>query len=553
MRNAIYISLKRKITALTLLVSLTPLVVLGAVIYIQFSGMYRDKIKEQIYYRARTQAEAVDLFLKERTAILAAMAETNPFNQIIQEKSLSAIFSVMNQKAGAFVDLGVIDNGGRHISYIGPYDLAGLNYYQQQWFGEAMTKGLHISDVYTGFRQIPHFIIAVRRQENQFSWILRATIDSEAFGAIVKAAQTGRSGDAYIINSEGIFQTAPRFNGAVMEKSHLDPSRFGGRTTVFEMEDEGGRRVLYAGSRLNHDKWVLVISQEADEEMASFYATRNVEIAIILAGVIAIVLVTVFTTNNTIDRLKKNEERIAELNAQLVQSDKLAALGKMAAGVAHEINNPLAVILQKTGWMEDLLEEEDLRNSRNYQELKASIAKIEEHVERARKVVHGMLGYARKMEPRTEDVDVNETVKQTVSLLNNFARINNIEIKTELASDLPIIAGDQSQLQQVFLNIINNAIDAISKDGLINIKTGRSDSVITVEIKDSGPGIPPDKQKRVFDPFFTTKEPGKGTGLGLWISYTIMEKMGGNISFESVVGKGTTFFIRIPVKVPEKK
>lgn len=553
MRNTIYIGLKRKITALTLVVSLTPLVTLGAVIYIQFSAMYRDKIKEQIYYRARAQAEAVDLFLKERTAILASMAEANRFNQIIQEKNLSSIFSVMNRKAGAFVDLGVIDNGGRHISYIGPYDLAGLNYYQQRWFGEAMTKGVHISDVYTGFRQIPHFIIAVRRQEDQFSWILRATVDSDAFGAIVKAAQTGRSGDAYIINSEGILQTAPRFKGAVMEKSPLDSSRFGGRTTVFEMEDERRRRVLYAGSRLNHDKWILVISQEADEEMAPFYATKNVEVGIILAGVIAIVLVTVFTTNTTIERLRKNEERIAELNAQLVQSDKLAALGKMAAGVAHEINNPLAVILQKTGWMEDLLEEEDLRNSKNYQEFKASIAKIEEHVERARKVVHGMLGYARKMEPRTEDVDVNETIKQTVSLLNNFARINNIEIKTELASDLPIIAGDQSQLQQVFLNIINNAIDAISKNGIINIKTGCSDSLITVEIKDSGPGIPPDKQKRVFDPFFTTKEPGKGTGLGLWISYTIMEKMGGNISFESEVGKGTTFFLRIPAKAPEKK
>lgn len=553
MKNALYTGLRRKITAITLAVSIAPLLALGATIYFQFSGMYRAKIKEQIYYRARTQAEGVDLFLKERTAILAAMADTHKFNVIVEERNLYPIFSIMNQRAGAFVDLGVIDNGGRHIAYVGPYELAGMNYYQQPWFEEVMTKGTYISDVYTGFRQIPHFIIAVKRQENQLGWILRATIDSDVFGAIVKAAQVGRTGDAFIINREGVFQTRPRFGGRILEKSPLDPSQFGGRTTIVEQLDERGKSVLYAASWLNSDKWLLIISQEVEEEMAAFYATRSVEIAIILAGVLAIVLVTWFTTRTTIHRLRETDGQLDELNAQLVQSDKLAALGKMAAGVAHEINNPLAVILQKTGWMEDLLEDEDLRHCNSYDELKASIAKIEEHVERARKVVHGMLGYVRKMEPRLEDVDINGTIMQTISLLANYARINNIEIKTDLEMDLPVIASDQSQLQQVFLNIMNNAIDAIEKDGVIWIRSKRDDIWLEVDIEDTGPGIPPDKRKRVFDPFYTTKEAGKGTGLGLWISYNIIEKMGGKISFETETGKGTTFTIRLPIVVPEKK
>jgi len=553
MRNALYTNLGRKITAVTLAVSIAPLLVLGATIYFQFSGMYRNKIKEQITYRARTQAEAVDLFLKERTAILAAMADSHSFNFIVQEKNLSPIFSIMNQRAGAFVDLGVIDNAGRHIAYVGPYDLGGMNYYQQPWFEEVMTKGTYISDVYTGFRQVPHFIIAVKRQEHQFGWILRATIDSDVFGAIVKAAQVGSTGDAYIMNSEGVFQTRPRFEGKILEKSPLDPAQFGGSTTILERVNGRGKKVLYAGSWLNIDKWLLVISQEVEEEMATFYATRSIEIAIIMAGVLAIVIVTLLTTRMMMRRLRETDGRLDELNAQLVQSDKLAALGKMAAGVAHEINNPLAVILQKTGWMEDLLEEEDLRHCNNYGELKASISKIEEHVERAKKVVHGMLGYVRKMEPRLEDVDINQTVMQTISLLNNYARINNIEIRTDFEKELPIIASDQAQLQQVFLNIINNAIDATGKDGVIWIRTKRDDAWLKVDIEDTGPGIPPDKQKRVFDPFYTTKEPGKGTGLGLWISYNIIEKMGGNMSFETEVGKGTTFTIRIPIVVPDKK
>ena len=216
-------------------------------------------------------------------------------------------------------------------------------------------------------------------------------------------------------------------------------------------------------------------------------------------------------------------------------------------------SNPLSVILQKTGWMEDLLQDEEFRESENAREFQDSLRKIEDHVERARKVVHNMLGYARKMEPRKEDVDISHTIQQTVTLLNNYSRINNIEIRTNLSEDLPIIAGDQSQLQQVLLNLMTNAIDAIIKDGRIQVSSRREGDVILVDIADNGPGIPEDRQRKVFDPFYTTKDTGKGTGLGLWVSYDIIEKMGGTIRLKSQVGVGTTFTLAIPVVIPEKK
>ncbi len=553
MKQKIFKRLRFRLILLTVLVAFIPLLILGGTLYVQFAKMYRQKVEEQIRYRAEAQAEMVDLFLKKRVAMLATLVDTQSYKAVLQETFLAELLKRMNRRVGAFLDLGVIDTDGLHQAYVGPYDLKGRIYSEQAWFDEVMAKGVYISDLFMGFRRLPHFVIAVRHSENADSWILRATIDPDALRNLVRGAKVGKTWDAFIVNRAGIYQTRPRFYGEVLWESGIDTNRFGGQTSVIEHIDPQGRKLLMAGSRVKNTDWLLIITQEIDEEMDSLLVTRNLGILIISAGLVLIVLVTYVITTFTVRKIEDAHIKMDELSAHLLQTDKLAALGKMAAGIAHEVNNPIAVIGEKASWMRDLLSEEEFQKSENLREYQKSIEKIEEHVERVRKIVHNVLGFARRMEPHLGEVNINAVLTQTMELLQNHARINNIEVHRNLESDLPVIAGDPSQLQQVFLNLIDNAIDAIGKDGNIELITRRVGEFIEVDVRDDGPGIPKSQLSNIFDPFYTTKPGGKGTGLGLSISHTILEKMGGQIRVESREGKGTTFTVRLPVTMPEKR
>jgi two-component system NtrC family sensor kinase len=188
--------------------------------------------------------------------------------------------------------------------------------------------------------------------------------------------------------------------------------------------------------------------------------------------------------------------------------------------------------------------------SPNLQELADAVAKIEYHIVRAKTVTHRLLGFARRMEPVTERVNINAILDESIEFLKNEARYRNIEIVGNYAPDLPLTTSDSAQLQQVFLNILNNAIDAIGKDGKIVVNTRQlaKNHEVVAEISDDGPGMPKEIIDKIFDPFFTTKEVGKGTGLGLSISYSIVEKLGGRMMVASEEGQGTTFSIYLPVR-----
>jgi two-component system NtrC family sensor kinase len=236
------------------------------------------------------------------------------------------------------------------------------------------------------------------------------------------------------------------------------------------------------------------------------------------------------------------------MDEQIVETGKLASIGELAAGIAHEINNPVAIMVEEAGWIGDLLEEEDLKESSNLDEFKRALNQIRTQGKRCKDITYKLLSFARKTDPREQDVQLNELLEELMALSAQRAKYGNITIKTDFQEKLPAVMVSQSEMQQVFLNLINNSIDAMEKrGGEITLRTRVEESHVVVDVEDNGPGIARANLGRIFDPFFTTKPVGKGTGLGLSICYGIIKKYGGEIEVRSVPEVKTTFSVRIPL------
>jgi two-component system NtrC family sensor kinase len=317
--------------------------------------------------------------------------------------------------------------------------------------------------------------------------------------------------------------------------------------TVVERVSPGGRTLFTAFTWLSSMPWLLVVDQDPREMPGPLKLARWADLSIPLAANLLVLASVLLLVRLFVKQLQANDRERAALDAQVAHSARLVSLGRMAAGVAHEINNPLAAIGELAGELGDILQPEVLAQLPEGDICRDNVAKILGQVERARGVTHRMLKFARSTEPSLENLDLNQVVKESFSFVEKEARFHSLAVELKLDSGLPLIPADRAQLQQVLLNLLNNAIDAAGQGGRLVIATTRDGAFVQVRVTDSGPGVPPEVGERVFDPFFTTKAPGQGTGLGLSISHSIMEKMGGSLTFESPSGQGATFIASLPV------
>ncbi len=245
---------------------------------------------------------------------------------------------------------------------------------------------------------------------------------------------------------------------------------------------------------------------------------------------------------NTLEqKVKERTEELRAMQDKVLQTERLASLGKMAAGIAHEVNNPLGGILVLSSLVLESLKKDDPNRTNLEEVVKQTI--------RCRDIVKGLLQFSRETMPKMNLININIVLNSTLSLIEKQVIFQNIDIDKELDENLPLVMVDDSQFQQVFMNIFLNAAQAMNEIGSLFLRSyhDQTNNQVVITITDTGPGIPDEIINKIFDPFFTTKDVGKGTGLGLSIAYGIVSKHNGKMSVQSKIGKGTTFIIQLPV------
>jgi len=555
--NGYYYSLTRNMLLVIILVAIMPMIVVSSIILYQFDISYHEKVHAHLEEVILKHKNDIDSFLKQKLGDIRLLAKTFTYEELCNESFLQDRLEIMQQIYGpVFVDLGVINAQGLQVAYAGPFKLGKALYSNARWFQMAMKSDYVKSDVFLGLRGLPHFIIAVRENWNGDPWILRATVDFVAFNNLVENIRIGETGFAFILNREGQFQTKPLFDLVPNKEPYTglleDCGRHKEGVCIIERDDDSGNKVIYVAAPLKHGDWLLVYQQKTSDAFSDLRRTLRVTIAIMLLAGICIVVIAFILSKRMVNRVALADQEKDMISEQLVETGKLASVGELASGIAHEINNPVAIMVEEAGWIEDLLEDEEFKDGENLSEFHRALEQIRTQGRRCKEITHKLLSFARKTDSRIQDVQLNDLIEELIALSAQRAKFANVDIKVNLQENLPILHVSQTELQQILLNLINNALDAMEKTGgTLSVSNELEGDYIVVEVADDGPGIPGANLARIFDPFFTTKPVGKGTGLGLSICYGIIKKMGGDIEVRSTVDAGATFRVKIPIPKDE--
>jgi two-component system, NtrC family, sensor kinase len=546
-----YRNLRRNLIIIMLAVTLAPLLLMAVVNYHQYRAALTGEIVHPLQVQTNKTRYAIEQFLAERASTLNFIASAYSFRDLADKNSFMRIFQVMKKEFTGFVDVGLIDSSGNQIDYVGPYELIGRNYADQGWFQEVQVRGSYVSDVFLGHRRFPHIVIAVQHMtESGEWWILRSTIDTKIFDTLIATMGFDPRSDTFLINRDGILQTDSKFFGKVLDKCPICTFPVAYEPNVTELIDPEGRDILLAYNHFLNSPFAIVVVTPRAEVLKAWYTMKSELFFLLLVSVLVISLTVLKLSQVMVQRIRESDEKREEAFREMEHTHKLSSVGRLAAGVAHEINNPLAIINEKAGLIKDLVEfGQDFPDKQRFLDL---IEAIPGSVDRCKAITHRLLGFARRMDVEVEVLNLNEVVREVLSFGEKEALYRNIDLHLSLADDLSRIYSDRGQLQQVFLNILTNAIAAVKDGGTVTLTSWEVDmDTVAVSIQDDGQGMSEETLEQIFEPFFTTKR-GYGTGLGLSITYGIVQKLGGDIRVQSKLGQGTTFTVYLPKRTGKK-
>lgn len=539
-----FTKLQRKLVVGLILGFLLPNILLAIFFHLQLTQTLHQSATQGLESVADNQKNALDLHLRERIGtlynLLLSSALPLPPSQESMDEFLQRLILFHND----FIDLGLLDPQGILIGYAGPAPgQLGNSYHEVPWWqrlqhGDANHLVSEIHHGNTGSR----YTVAVRHTLQQRSYVLWARLDPNKLHTLLHASSQSPGISSTLVSSSARYQGAATNSSA--SRGPFTPPAIP-RTGIQE-EQINGTDTIMAYTWLNEAPWALLVSQPRAEALAGLYRMRLVLVLSVTGISLLFSFLIFFTIRTLMIDAKRMAEKGNQLQEMLAHASRLASIGELAAGVAHEINNPLAIIMATSGVIRDMFTPEfGLDNSPEalFKELEV----IDNAATRAKGITKKLQEMGKTRMPQTEPCDINTLVETVLNRLKGVEIKNKvIDVHLDLAPNLPPILADPEPLRQVFSNILLNAADAIGERGSIRIGTGLQNNMVAITIADTGKGIAPENLQRIFHPFFTTKGGGHSTGLGLSIAASIVKYLGGVIKVSSVVGKGSTFTVLLP-------
>ena len=494
---------------------------------------------------------SVSLFLNERRSVLDFIAHDNRLETLKEPARLAHILENLNNRFGGFMDLGVIDSSGKQISHAGSHQMQGLDYNQQHWFQAVQKRGVYIGELVTGARNEPHVDFAVKRELADGSFFaLHAVLKQDQLTESIAQIDVPPRGDLFIISREGVLQTPSRYFGPVFNKISMAIPEYSPKTRVFESINAKKDRIVIGYAYVPDTTYIVMMIQEQSERIQPWYKTTWAFTGILAASIILILLVTLGVATDLVNQLHEADQQRLDTLHQVEYANKMVSLGRLASGVAHEINNPLAIINEKAGHIKDIFTlTETYANDPKLNDLVESVIST---VQRCAKVTRDLLNFTRHLNLSIQTIDLEEIIDEVQSVLAKETELRSITVGRSVAEDIPPFESDRGKLQQVFFNLFNSAIGAMNDGGHLEITaTRKNEDFISVAFTDNGRGIPESDLKHIFEPFYYAKTGHSGTGLGLAVTHALVQEIGGRISVKSRPGQETVFEISIPLVRPE--
>jgi signal transduction histidine kinase len=538
--------------ALTCLVPLSIITVTHQRIVDKAMNIERILRAERVTSNAR---RSVGNFLAERMDALKFIVNEVTYDNLSQNDQLETLLRNLKVVFGGISDLGVIKEDGTQVAYVGNFNLKGKNYRNEMWFKRCMENGKYISDVFKGFREVPHIILSIKSMSLKGEpFILRATLDTAKLIETVTSYQISEYADIFLINHEGVLQTPSSTygDGDGQHKAQFTVPPFEPRTHAIEISDFRKERYVLGYAYIlagEMETPFILINLKQNAPMGTIWDQSKTQVLLIFyISVFVIMLIVYLSSTYMINRLYMSDSIKAHTLKAAEHKSQLASIGQLAAGVAHEINNPLAVINEEAGYMMDLISMGDVAPDK--EELTEHMQSILDSVERCGSITRQLLFFARQFDVKIMSFHPADIISDVLKFFKKEAEYRNITLTVDVSPRTPIIVSDKGKFQQVFVNLINNAFQAMGDNGKLDIEMAPMDpDFVSVIVRDTGCGIPAENLSKIFDPFFTTKGEHEGTGLGLSITYGLMQKLKGKIDVKSKVGTGTTFKLIFPLNI----